>query len=286
MNMPEGVEVLIVGEALEEFFHSKDEDGLGYVNLVLEKIYSEASVRSSAIPFTDFNQVFGKVFYKNMAVFGKNIFIPGSNGHSMVVQLGMTGTFSTSLSKYSRLKFLVNEEYELYYEDIRKFGYVSLQEKLTPRIQLMIDSSIDWRDEKLPKKLYPKIQKRKTWKNKEIKVLLLNQFVIAGIGNIYASESLFQAGINPKTLAGSLSSEECVHLGTKVQELMWKSYGLGGMTIKNFSAFGKKGLGKNLLRVYSKNGAICQVCEKAQIQKITQDGRATWFCPVCQPTKD
>lgn len=282
--MPEGVEVLLIAESLKEFFHSKDSEGRGYVDISVEEVYAESMVAKAVIPFSEFNTRFNRVLYEGVETFGKNIFVPLSEVAYLIVQLGMTGTFSTSYSSHSRVKFTVNKNHELYYDDIRKFGCLSLQEKghFKDRIQLLLTNSIEWRDEKLPKKLYPKIQKRKSWKDDEIKILLMNQFVVAGVGNIYASECLFQAGVHPRRKAGSLSSDECFLLGTKIQEVMWASYAEGGMTVKTYSNFGKKGFGKKLLSVYSRSGSICQACEKAVIQKIVQDNRSTFYCPNCQ----
>ncbi len=117
-----------------------------------------------------------------------------------------------------------------------------------------------------------------------VKPLLLAQEVIAGIGNIYASEALFRAQIDPRRPAAALSRPENAALAKHLKQVLKESIAVGGTTINDFySADGEKGWFVNKLRVYDRTGEAClhRGCS-GHIERIVQAGRATFFCPVCQ----
>lgn len=120
-------------------------------------------------------------------------------------------------------------------------------------------------------------------KKANIKALLLNQKYIAGIGNIYADEALFDAGVLPIRRAESLSSEERKKLQKSIVKILKKSVENKGTTFSDYrDSNGDSGNFKKYLKVYGREGENCLRCKKNKIQKIVVAGRGTHFCKFCQ----
>lgn len=121
-----------------------------------------------------------------------------------------------------------------------------------------------------------------------IKQALLNQQIVAGIGNIYASEALFMAGISPRKPAGRLTAAQREKLVESIRSVLKLAIKAGGSTLKDYrKADGELGYFQNRFSVYDRAGHACPRCQKsdkkkAVIRKIVQGGRATYFCPFCQ----
>lgn len=117
-----------------------------------------------------------------------------------------------------------------------------------------------------------------------IKVALLDQRIVAGIGNIYASEALYMAGIDPQRAAGTLSGDECEALCRAVKEVLKKAIKAGGSTLKDYRhTDGKLGYFQHSFSVYDKEGQPCPDCDcdvkiTGGIKNIKQSGRATYYC--------
>lgn len=115
-----------------------------------------------------------------------------------------------------------------------------------------------------------------------IKQVLLAGNVVVGVGNIYASEALFRAGIRPTAKASSLSRPRCDRLYQAVREVLAQAVEKGGSTLRNFSnAKGETGHFQMQAMVYARAGQPCRVCA-AEIRSIRQSQRSTFFCPHCQ----
>jgi formamidopyrimidine-DNA glycosylase len=116
-----------------------------------------------------------------------------------------------------------------------------------------------------------------------IKQFIMDNKVICGVGNIYASESLFQAGINPQKSAKEINKEEMMQLLVAMQDIIERSIQLGGTTFdgKYVGIDGFAGGFQHELKVYGREGEICFNCGN-KIQRIKQGGRGTFFCPTCQ----
>ena len=115
-----------------------------------------------------------------------------------------------------------------------------------------------------------------------IKTALMDQKVIAGIGNIYADESLFAAGISPLREAGSLSGAESRRLLSVIQAVLRRSISQCGSSIRDYrDADGNAGAFQNTFKVYGKGGQACSKCGHI-LQKTRLGGRATVYCPSCQ----
>jgi formamidopyrimidine-DNA glycosylase len=115
-----------------------------------------------------------------------------------------------------------------------------------------------------------------------IKTLIMDNHIVVGVGNIYATESLFLAGIHPQRSGASLSLDECRRLVRQIRSILGKAIRQGGTTLRDFvGGDGKPGYFAQQLLVYGREGEPCKYCGTA-LQGIRQGQRATVFCPVCQ----
>jgi formamidopyrimidine-DNA glycosylase len=115
-----------------------------------------------------------------------------------------------------------------------------------------------------------------------IKLALLNQGLLHGVGNIYADESLFRAGIRPKRMAGRLRRAELERLHASIQSVLREAIALGGSSVSDYvDADGVEGFFQLEHKVYMRTGQPCLVCG-TPIRKIVMGGRSTHYCPKCQ----
>lgn len=217
---------------------------------------------------------------------GKYLLFLLHSGKILVVHLRMTGQLvysepSSPVQKHLCLNLLLSaaeKRLELRYYDIRKFGfiYLLLPEERLPGLEKLGPEpfAADFSSAYLTQKLAKRKQK--------IKALLLDQTVIAGIGNIYADEILFRAGVRPDRLSSSLSSEEIERLVYWTPLVLGEAIKHRGTTISDYrDGLGKKGEFQNFLRVYGRAGEECPVCRTILLKdKIA--GRTSTFCPQCQ----
>lgn len=222
---------------------------------------------------------------------GKYIVIDLDNGRSIIWHLGMSGRVKTVKSnaapeeKHDHV-IIKTSAGLLIFNDPRRFGLIyACPTAEVDRQPCFAAMGTDPFDPLLtPELLFERLQKRK----KAIKPTLLDQKLIAGIGNIYASEILFAAGIRPTRRADRLSRRECGRLLENVRAVLTKAIDNGGSTLHNYhKPDGSLGYFQNLHCVYDKTGQRCPGCSCSPesgggIRKIVQDGRSTFFCPVKQ----
>jgi formamidopyrimidine-DNA glycosylase len=230
----------------------------------------------------------------------KMLMIDLSSKYSLVIHLKMTGQLvfvdnssrfgaghpSDSLvgslpDKSTRVTFEFDDGSHLFFNDQRKFGWV----KLMPTIEV---ENIDFMRKVGPEPLEPDftseqfVERFKRRARTTIKAALLDQSVIAGVGNIYADEALWGAKIHPVRLVGAITNTEFKKLYTEVRAVMNLSIEKGGSTNRNYvNAEGKKGSYMDFARVFRREGQSCPRCG-ATIIKIRVAGRGTHICPVCQ----
>jgi len=220
----------------------------------------------------------------------KNTQFPLKNSHNngfLVVHLRMTGYFKfiknpTSPCKHTRIRFLDQNNNELRYIDVRSFGQMWwIKQGLSPNKIIKGLGSLG--PEPFSKDFDTKYLKKVISKRtKSIKALLLDQTIVAGIGNIYADESLYSAGISPFREAQTIKRNELIKLKESIVTVLKKSIGSGGTTFSDFRDLegqnGNFGLQTN---VYRRTGKECHKCGNLiERQKIT--GRSTHWCPKCQ----
>jgi formamidopyrimidine-DNA glycosylase len=115
-----------------------------------------------------------------------------------------------------------------------------------------------------------------------VKQFLLDQRIVVGVGNIYASEALFRAGIHPRRAAGRVSPERYARLVHAVREVLEEAIRQGGTTLRDYvSADGTPGYFRQKLYVYERAAEPCRRCGTT-IRRLTQGQRSTYFCPACQ----
>ena len=111
----------------------------------------------------------------------------------------------------------------------------------------------------------------------------MDNAMVVGVGNIYASESLFHAGINPLLAAGDISTSRLKRLTEAIKQVLKAAILAGGTTIKDYSSLnGEEGKFERKLMVYGKAGEKCGKCKRGIIKQVYQSGRSTFYCPVCQ----
>ena len=221
----------------------------------------------------------------------KNIQFPlekfSKNNGFLVVHLRMTGYFKfiNNLSqpcKHTRIRVFDNNNNELRYVDVRSFGQMWwIKDDLSP--YKIIKGLGALGPEPFSKEFNTNYLKNVISKrSKSIKAILLDQTIVAGIGNIYADESLYSAGISPFREARTINKGELIKLRKSIITVLKKSIGSGGTTFSDFRDLegenGNFGLQTN---VYRRTGKECRKCGNLiERQKIT--GRSTHWCPKCQ----
>ena len=183
--------------------------------------------------------------------------------------------------KSTRVTFDFVDGSHLYFNDQRKFGWIRLMPTAeVPNIDFMKRVGPEPLESDFTAKQFAQRFKRRTRTN--IKAAILDQSVIAGVGNIYADESLWAAKIHPARLVGSIKPAELKKLYTEVRFVMNLSIEKGGSTNRNYvNAEGKKGSYMEFARVFRREGLDCPRCGD-EIVKIRVAGRGTHVCPSCQ----
>ena len=209
------------------------------------------------------------------------------NNGFLVIHLRMTGYFkfiekSTHPCKHTRIRFFDKNNNELRYVDVRSFGQMWWIDKglsLNKIIRGLGSLGPEPFSKDFDANYLKKVISKRT---KSIKAILLDQTIVAGIGNIYADESLYSAGISPFREARTIKKNELIKLKESIVTVLKKSIGSGGTTFSDFRDLegenGNFGLQTN---VYRRTGKECRKCGNLiERQKIT--GRSTHWCPKCQ----
>ncbi|MDP3758611.1 MAG: bifunctional DNA-formamidopyrimidine glycosylase/DNA-(apurinic or apyrimidinic site) lyase, partial [Candidatus Daviesbacteria bacterium] len=190
----------------------------------------------------------------------------------------MLGTMPNS---HTRVIFSFVGGSHLYFNDQRKFGWV----KVVDRLQVTGDSSIkNLGPEPLEKEFTWQILKQNLLKHKKmsVKVAIMDQSVVSGVGNIYANESCFNAKIDPRTKVGEMSDNQFKNLYSGIIEVLKAGIKYGGSTRVHFvDPEGHKGYFLDYAFVYWRDKHPCKVCG-TEIKKISLGGRGTYLCPSCQ----
>lgn len=185
--------------------------------------------------------------------------------------------------KHEHVIFTFIDDTTLRYADTRKFGRMNLILKTEiDNTECIKKQGLEPGDKKLTADyLLKKFEKKQL----PIKTVLLDQTIISGLGNIYANEVLFAAGINPLTKACNLTKEDCERIVKSAEEIIKEAINMGGTTIRSYtSSLGVTGKFQQNLKVHKREKEKCLVCGTA-IENIKVGGRSTYFCPNCQKEK-
>jgi formamidopyrimidine-DNA glycosylase len=194
-----------------------------------------------------------------------------------IVHLGMTGRLQvcepqSEVVKHTHAILRLSSGRELRFVDPRRFGRLSVAQAgdfdaagIEP-----LEADVET--------FLPLFRGRKT----PIKSALLNQKLLRGVGNIYADESLFRAGLRPRRRASTITRDQLAQLLTAVQEVLKEAIALGGSSISDYvNSDGEEGFFQLQHRVYGREGAPCLAC-KTPIKRIVIAGRSSHYCPKCQ----
>ena len=203
---------------------------------------------------------------------------------NLLIHLGMTGYFRISdeivEKKHDHLIFFLEKKI-LVYNDIRKFGFVKVYcDNEIFYSSHLINMGVEPLSKNFNLNYFNTFRKRAV----DLKSLLMNQSFVAGLGNIYCSEILYDARVSPLRKIESLNDTEIRNIIKSTKKILKKAISFGGTTIKNFIVSEEKiGYFKNKLKVYSREKKKCLRCLKGiVIKKIKQSGRSTFFCEKCQ----
>lgn len=191
-------------------------------------------------------------------------------GHLAVVPTG------SPLAKHTHTTFLLDNKEELHFTDPRKFGRVYLTRDLNEILGHLGPEPLEAAF--TPDVLQSCLQSHK----QAIKKTLLDQTVLAGVGNIYADEALYKAGIHPTRSANTLTEAELIALHAAIQSVLQLGIDREGASINNYiKPDGTKGDMQNAVAVFRRTGMGCYRCGRV-IERIVLGGRSTHFCPGCQ----
>lgn len=217
------------------------------------------------------------VIITNILRRGKLLIIELSSGKSLAIHLRMTGQLiypGDALG--SRLSFKFSDGKLLDFNDRRLMGELRLLD--------------DWRQLRFVNELGPEaidlslaeFKKRLAGKKTKIKPLIMDQGFISGVGNLYAAEALFRAGLHPQRPASSLTDKEQEKLLKEVRDTLTEAIHYKGSSVDQYVQLsGAPGDYAKYHKVYGRQGKPCVVC-KAVIKRISLAGRGTYFCPKCQ----
>ena len=206
---------------------------------------------------------------------------------TLISHLGMTGQWTTTktlgkaagkteIKKHDHVVIDFDSQQSLIYNDPRRFGFLVV----VPHSKQ--DDYFSEIGAEPFQPLTPEILRRIKNADRSIKVVLLDQKIVVGIGNIYASEALFRARIKPQTKAKRLSVEKIQELYKVADEILLEAIAAGGSSIANYvNAKQEKGSFQQKHLVYGRDGESCSVCQ-TQIQRLVQAGRSTFWCKSCQ----
>lgn len=224
----------------------------------------------------------------------KNIVIALSNGKYIIIHLRMTGQLLIDNEPADKAPYFFkagrkhlhhawtlkkgNKKYLLEFQDIRKFATIDLADSSSGLKNIGLEPL----GKNFTLKIFQDILKRKAASN--IKTILLDQRSVLGIGNIYASEILFDAKIDPRNKANELSSSQVKKLHASIKKILKKAIRYRGTTFSDYrDTEGKKGNFQNELKVYNRKGQECRSPQcRSEIERIIIGQRSTFYCPECQ----
>ena len=213
---------------------------------------------------------------------GKYLLFPLDDGRYLIVHLRMTGRLlhrrpEDPPEPYQRAVFSLDDGTELRFADLRKFGTMWLTGEPAEVVGRL--GPEPFAEEFTAERLRDLVSRRTA----PVKSLLLDQYALAGLGNIYADEALFAAGIHPRRPANTLSEADVQRLHEAIRAVLVQAVGFRGSSFRDYvNVGGEEGENQRHVRVFRRTGEPCFTCG-ALIERIKVAGRSTHFCLQCQP---
>jgi formamidopyrimidine-DNA glycosylase len=230
------------------------------------------------VPDADLLQAFFGAKIEQVFRQAKSIYFSFAVPGFLHFHLGMTGFFTLDEKaemheKHCHLQIVMKSQRVLNFHDPRRFGVVELLEELPEKVP-----------EPFLKQLsLPFLRRVVSHSSRPIKLLIMDQAIIAGVGNIYASEALFAAGIRPDRPADSLALSDITNLRRALCGVIKKSIESGQQSLRpNYPINAETAHFDIETRVYGRDGQLCPKCGKHTIEKIILGGRSSFFCGICQ----
>lgn len=214
---------------------------------------------------------------------GKYLLLGFTSG-TVIIHLGMSGSLrildcDTPLQKHDHVDFVFQNGQCLRLRDPRRFGAVLFTRKDPLQHKLLADLGPEPLDRAFSGE---HLFRHSRGKKVAVKLFIMNSKIVVGVGNIYANEALFLAGINPRRSAGRLSAERYARLAQAIKTVLRAAIKAGGTTLRDFTAEdGRPGYFQQQLHAYGKAGEPCSRCGTT-IKHINLGQRATYYCPHCQ----
>lgn len=257
---------------------------------ILRKKIKRTAVFARAIvktPLKDFAKYLRGNAFIDIERIGKLLIFSLKEGDRVLLShLGMTGQLVYSRAgatqgKFTRVVIYFTDGSALFFNDMRKFGYFKLAREKDKNAIIAKSFGMDALSS------YFTVSKLKEFLNRRkgssLKAALLDQKLLAGVGNIYADEICFDAGILPSRKAGPLSPAKISKLYRSIKNILAKAVKNRGTSFRNYvDANGKSGNFSRHLKVYRREGRQCLKCGHGVIRKIILAGRGTRYCPYCQ----
>ncbi|HYD23355.1 MAG TPA: bifunctional DNA-formamidopyrimidine glycosylase/DNA-(apurinic or apyrimidinic site) lyase [Croceibacterium sp.] len=202
---------------------------------------------------------------------------------TMVFHLGMSGRWRIDPGELGKHDHLVLEtaRHRFALNDARRFGFVDLVDTAAldrwPAFAAMGPEPLG------PELTAEHLRVAFHGRRQSVKLLLLDQRIVAGLGNIYVCEALFRAGIDPRKAAGKVTRPALARLVPAIREVLAQAIGDGGATLRDYARpDGELGYFSSRFDVYDREGQPCRRGDGGTVRRVVQGGRSTWFCPKCQ----
>ena len=268
--MPELPEVETVRQALERHL----------VGCQIVQVAPSSKRLREPLPRTRLQTLAGDCFVRARRR-AKYLLLDLESGRTLLVHLGMTGNmlFRPGGEKHDHVVFTLKDSPPLVFSDPRRFGLVLV---LTPDELAVCPYLTRLGVEPLEEEFDADyLRSCCQGSARPIKNLIMDSHIVVGVGNIYASEALFEAGIRPTTPARSISRRRLERLVREIKNILGAAIRQGGTTISDYQGSGTGGRFQQHLSVYGRAGHNCLVCERP-VQSVVLAGRSTFYCARCQ----
>jgi len=255
----------------------------GLAKLLTNKIITNVEILNSNLRWIVDKSIKTKINNQTIRSFsrrGKYILLNLDKGHLMI-HLGMSGKINVANIKEPLKRhdhFLLHFDNQVMrFNDPRRFGSIFYLESLDHKLlnSLGVEPLEDSFNEN-------HLFENSINKTQNVKAFIMDSKIVVGVGNIYACESLYKAGINPKIKANKVSKQRYTNLTNKIKEVLRKAIKAGGTTLQDFAKVdGNPGYFSQELSVYGRENENCYNCN-GKIERIVQNQRSTFYCPKCQ----